>query len=221
MAHPIRARTYMTLGIVTLGGFKQRDQAVKYFRKALQIQPEVRLSPGLANPDIQAAFDEAVAGLASGTSDEMTPEKALVHEPIRSAAARAGPVPVDGDPDKELGADARSCCGTAPGTCRVIHRPADAKDAAGAFEATIPASATAGAQVVYFIEARRTDGSVAHQARDGRRSDRRGIDPGGTIDTPAPEPVAPAPPAATPARSTSRSSGAAGSGGRAAAARRR
>ena len=52
--HPIRARTFVTLGIVSLGGFKQRDQAVKYFRKALQIQPEVRLSPGLANPEIQA-----------------------------------------------------------------------------------------------------------------------------------------------------------------------
>ena len=63
--HPIRARTFVTLGIVSLGGFKQRDQAVKYFRKALQIQPEVRLSPGLANPDIQAAFDEAIAGLST------------------------------------------------------------------------------------------------------------------------------------------------------------
>jgi tetratricopeptide (TPR) repeat protein len=53
--HPIRARTFVTLGIVTLGGYKQRDQAIKYFREALQIQPEVRLSAGLANPDIQAA----------------------------------------------------------------------------------------------------------------------------------------------------------------------
>ena len=63
--HPIRARTFVTLGIVSLGGFRQRDQAVKYFRRALQIQPEVRLSPGLANPDIQAAFDEAIAGLST------------------------------------------------------------------------------------------------------------------------------------------------------------
>ena len=86
--HPIRARTFVTLGIVTLGGFKQRDQAVKYFRKALQIQPEVRLSPGLANPEIQAAFDEAIAGLGSGGSDELTPEKALVHEPVRVGQTR-------------------------------------------------------------------------------------------------------------------------------------
>jgi len=71
--HPIRARTYVTLGIVTLGGFKKRDEAIKYFRKALQIQPEVRLSAGLANPEIQAAFDEAIAGLGNGTSDEMPP----------------------------------------------------------------------------------------------------------------------------------------------------
>src|SRR3954469_4502407 len=54
--HPSRARTYVTLGIVTLGGLKQREPALRYFRKALQIQPEVRLSPGLANPEIQGAF---------------------------------------------------------------------------------------------------------------------------------------------------------------------
>ena len=85
--HPIRARTFVTLGIVTLGGFKQREQAVKYFRKALQIQPEVRLSPGLANPDIQAAFDEAISGLANSSADDLPPERALVHEPVRTGQA--------------------------------------------------------------------------------------------------------------------------------------
>src|SRR4051794_29120954 len=33
LQHPIRARTYVTLGIVTLGGLKQREEAIKYFRK--------------------------------------------------------------------------------------------------------------------------------------------------------------------------------------------
>jgi hypothetical protein len=155
--HPIRARTLVTMGIVALGGFKQRDQAVKYFRKALQIQPEVRLSPGLANPEIQAAFDEAIATLGSGGGD-LPPEKALVHEPVKTGQA-SKPVPITVTPDKDLEAT----------TFVLRYRPATAyaftdlpmkKGASGAYEAEIPAVATGGEEVVYFIEARRTNGTV-------------------------------------------------------------
>jgi formate dehydrogenase iron-sulfur subunit len=91
--HPIRARTFVTLGIISLGGFRQRDQAVKYFRKALQIQPEVRLSPGLANPDIQAAFDEAIAGLSTPGGEDLPPEKALLSFRTGTAATGDGQKP--------------------------------------------------------------------------------------------------------------------------------
>jgi hypothetical protein len=155
--HPIRARTLVTLGIVSLGGFKQRDQAVKYFRKALQIQPEVRLSPGLANPEIQAAFDEAIATLGSGGGD-LPPEKALVHEPVRTAQV-SKPLAITVTPDKDLEA----------ATVVLRYRPATAyafvdlpmkKGSSGAYEAEIPAAATGGEEVVYFIEARRANGTV-------------------------------------------------------------
>jgi tetratricopeptide (TPR) repeat protein len=196
MLHPIRARTYMSLGIVTLGGFRQREQAVKYFRKALQIQPEVRLSPGLANPDIQSAFDEAVATLASGTSDEMTPEKALVHEPIRSAPG-GQPLLVTVVPDKELGAATivlRYRAGNAPAFTDLPMQ----KNAAGAFEATIPASATAGEQLVYFIEARRQDGSPIIKRGTAVDPIAVALIPAGTIDAPVPAAVAATPSTATP-----------------------
>src|SRR5688572_30814219 len=156
--HPIRARTFVTLGIVTLGGFKQRDVAVKYFRKALQIQPEVRLSPGLANPDIQAAFDEAIAGLANSDADYLPPEKALVHEPVRTAQS-GQPVAITAMPDKDLDSNAvmlRYRAATASSFTDLPMR----KASTGAFEAHIPASATTGSQVAYFIEARRANGSV-------------------------------------------------------------
>jgi tetratricopeptide (TPR) repeat protein len=154
--HPIRARTFVTLGIVTLGGFKQRDQAIKYFHKALQIQPEVRLSAGLANPEIQAAFDEAISSL--GANDELSPEKALVHEPVHVGQV-GRPVPITVLPDKDLGASAlvlRYRAASASGFSDLALQ----KGPTGAFEAAIPASATTGQQVVYFIEARRADGSV-------------------------------------------------------------
>jgi hypothetical protein len=156
--HPIRARTFVTLGIVTLGGFKQRDAAVKYFGKALQIQPEVRLSPGLANPEIQSAFDEAIAALTEGAGEELPPDKALVHQPVRTGQAQQA-VPITVVPDKDLGASAvvlryRAATAAAFTDLQMKQGPT------GAFEAAIPASATIGDQVAYFIEARRANGSV-------------------------------------------------------------
>ena len=156
--HPIRARTFVTLGIVSLGGFRQRDQAVKYFRRALQIQPEVRLSPGLANPDIQAAFDEAIAGLSTPGSEDLPPEKALVHEPVRVGEADK-PVPILVVPDKDLDATSvvlRYRASTASAFTDLAMK----KGSSGGFEAAIPVSATAGEHVAYFIEARRANGSV-------------------------------------------------------------
>jgi len=156
--HPIRARTFVTLGIVSLGGFRQRDQAVKYFRRALQVQPEVRLSPGLANPDIQAAFDEAIAGLSTPGSEDLPPEKALVHEPVRVGEADK-PVPILVVPDKDLDASSvvlRYRASTASAFTDVAMK----KGSSGGFEAAIPVSATAGEHVAYFIEARRANGSV-------------------------------------------------------------
>ena len=156
--HPIRARTFVTLGIVSLGGFRQRDQAVKYFRRALQIQPEVRLSPGLANPDIQAAFDEAIAGLSTPGGDDLPPEKALVHEPVRVGEADK-PVPILVVPDKDLEASSLVLRYRAS-TASAFTDMAMKKGSSGGFEAAIPVSATAGEHVAYFIEARRANGSV-------------------------------------------------------------
>jgi hypothetical protein len=156
--HPIRARTFVTLGIVTLGGLKQKEPALKYFRKALRIQPEIRLSPGLANPEIQAAFDEAISSLGSEPGDDLPPEKALVHEPV--AMAPAGKVlPIRVAPDRSLEA-INLVLSYRAGTDTAFAALPMQKGPNGVFAASIPASATAGAQVVYFIEARKDDGTV-------------------------------------------------------------
>src|SRR5882724_9102123 len=91
--HPVRARTYVTLGVVTAGGLKRRDVAVRLFRKALQIQPEIQLSAELATPEVEAAFDEAVRGLASEPRVERLPSELLVHEPV-TAGTRADPITI-------------------------------------------------------------------------------------------------------------------------------
>jgi len=65
--HPIRARTHIHFGIVAIVGFKQREVGLKQFRKALEVQPDIKLTKSLATPELQDMFEEAVLA-ASGDS---------------------------------------------------------------------------------------------------------------------------------------------------------
>jgi hypothetical protein len=153
--HPIRARTYVTLGVVTAGGLKRRDVAVRLFRKALQIQPEILLSPELATPEVQAAFDDAVRGLVTEPRIERLPSELLVHEPV-TAGTRGDPITIAVTPDEELHAERVMLAYRAAGSSAFskirMQRQSD-----GVFEAIIPAPATAGSDVAYYIEARDLD----------------------------------------------------------------
>ena len=42
--HPITARTHIHFGAVAIVGFKQREVGIKQFRKALDIQPDIKLT---------------------------------------------------------------------------------------------------------------------------------------------------------------------------------
>ena len=64
---PIRARTHIHFGVVAIVGFKQREVGLKQFRKALDVQPDIKLTKQLATPELQDAFEEAVlAGEGGG-----------------------------------------------------------------------------------------------------------------------------------------------------------
>ena len=90
-----RARTYINLGIVLVGGYKDREQAIKMFREGLQISPEIRLSRALANPQIQEVFDEAVRRLSSepASSTPAPPPSAAIALPAENSwlTIRFGP----------------------------------------------------------------------------------------------------------------------------------
>ena len=47
--------------MVELAGFKEKDEAIKLFRQALDIQRDIKLDKSLATPEIQAVYDEAVS----------------------------------------------------------------------------------------------------------------------------------------------------------------
>jgi len=64
--HPIRARTHIHFGVVAIVGFKQREVGLKQFRKALDVQPDIKLTKSLATPELQDAFEEAVLAAEGG-----------------------------------------------------------------------------------------------------------------------------------------------------------
>jgi hypothetical protein len=58
--HPITARTHIHFGVVAIVGFKQHDVGLKHFRKAIEIEPDIKLTKSLVTPALQDAFEEAV-----------------------------------------------------------------------------------------------------------------------------------------------------------------
>ena len=163
--HPIAARTNLHLGVVLLTGFKQRDAAARYFRKALEIQPDIKMTKSLANPEIQAAFDEVVASLGKGggggasTVVRSGTDSGISHEPVTRAALGQG-IPINVTLDPALTADKVVLSFRAAGAADFATR--DMREATpGNFTAEIPATATGGNQVAYFIEAQKGGQPIA------------------------------------------------------------
>jgi hypothetical protein len=176
--HPIAARTHIHMGVVMIGGLKQRDLGIKQFQKALEIQPDIKVTKNVATEEIQAAFEEAtksapVATRApargegggakgdkespdSGGGAEGEPATGIVHTPI--ARGRRGlpitviaKLPPDGF-DKVV----------------LYYRPDRAEEyvekemvrAGDKFAAEIPSTATKGARLSYYMEAVSEDPSA-------------------------------------------------------------
>jgi len=163
--HAIRARTCVNLGIVLVGGFKDREQAIKLFHQALQISPEIRLSRALANPQIQEVFDEAVRRLGSEPATPPPPpaavvalpaEKLLAHDPVRTGL-RGSALTITASPDESLGQHAL-VLGYRPAGAAVFTEVTMQRQPSGIHLGLIPESATAGGHVEYYIEARGTNG---------------------------------------------------------------
>jgi len=57
--HPVMARTYVHLGAVYITGFRNREKAIQSFIRALEIDPGIQLSKGIATSEVNDAFAEA------------------------------------------------------------------------------------------------------------------------------------------------------------------
>jgi hypothetical protein len=57
--HPITARTHIHFGAVAISGFNQKEAGIKQFKKALEIQPDIKLTKSIVTPELQDAFEQA------------------------------------------------------------------------------------------------------------------------------------------------------------------
>jgi hypothetical protein len=151
--HPITARTHVHLGVVILAGFKQRDLAIKQFRKALEIQGDIKLTKSLANPEIQEAFDEAVAQAAQpegGQPPVEKPPEQLVHDPV-TLGKQGKAVPIHVTVDSAL-AGKRVVLNFKPdGAAEFVERDMT-EVSPGNWQSEIPATVAVGNRVAYYID---------------------------------------------------------------------
>lgn len=104
--HPVAARTHIHLGIVIIGGFGQREIGTRQFNEALQIDPNITLTPGLATPAVEDVFNEALVAV----SPKSAPRPAA---PSDSTPA-ASDVPSEAAPASEPAPAARVAPSAAP-----------------------------------------------------------------------------------------------------------
>jgi tetratricopeptide (TPR) repeat protein len=183
--HPSKAQTHVNLGVVFVGGLKQREQGIRQFKRALEIDSNAKVPKRLQNPEIVAAFEEAQKGMASSPVAE---ERPAAPEPP-PAPAPAAPAPAaargDGPPAGVKGVfheplteakpgetiNVRVAVEAALGAEKVVlaYRPEGASDFLardmeaddkGWLSARIPSVATTGNTVAYYVEARDRAGAA-------------------------------------------------------------
>lgn len=151
------ARSHLDLGIVYGAGLNDHDNALLEFIAALQIDPNLKLDPAYKSPALQKTFDQARATVTGGPA-KPSDDRALKHVPIEEAQGGQA-ITVTA----KVGADLRPTQVTlvfrpagAEGFLQVAMRSQNGVDYTG----TIPESATRGATVHYYIEARGPSGKV-------------------------------------------------------------
>lgn len=185
--HPIAARTHIHMGVVMVGGLKQHDLALQQFRKAIEIQPDIQVTHNVATPEVLAAFKEATdtpdttpapsgegaapagadeAPAAQGGGGEETssaaPATGIIHTPVVRAKAGA-PILITAKMGVNVTGFQKVVLGF-KGAGEDDFTTKDMARVAGKFASQIPASATKGKTVSYYIEAQDSEGTVLASA---------------------------------------------------------
>lgn len=181
--HPVAARTHIHMGVVLIAA-KQQDLGIKQFRTALEIEPDIQVTKALANPEILEAFKAAgndlpPPGASSSGPDGSAPPAAEAPKP------RAEPDDVKGiqhTPPSRARRGKAIAISTLVGSdvkgytkVMLEYRPEGApeyleremKKSGNRYTAEIPASATDGNLITYYIEADSDDENADSIATSG------------------------------------------------------
>jgi hypothetical protein len=165
----VAARTHVHMGVVLFAGFKQKDEALAEFKKALEMAPDVKLDKLLATPEIQEVFDQAVSEQkgGGGGGEKVAAADAITHEPI-TRAAQGRSIAINMTLDSSVKAKKVMLSFSADGSEDFGEREMH-EESPGNWMGEIPASATEGAKVSYYIEVDGDDDQVV--ARKGSAAD--------------------------------------------------
>jgi hypothetical protein len=164
--HPLYARTILHHGIVLVGGLNQRQAGIAEFRKALALQPGITLNSNLASPELVSAFQEASRTLAGagpapaapGAETDAAAPEPLVHTPVKEGKRRSA-ILITVAVQNALTFDRIVLAYRKADGDEFLGRPMKSMGG-GSYTAEIPSGATAGAHVLYFVEALDADGTV-------------------------------------------------------------
>jgi tetratricopeptide (TPR) repeat protein len=174
-SHPTAARTHIHLGVVFVSGLKNREQGLAEFRKALAIDPKIKITKSLVNPEVQATFAEAQAiavGPNAGkaplpfpTGQEspagIAPAERVDYEinhPVVTEALRGKSIAIKAQVPPGLGAAKVMLAYRAEDGDEFLARDmVPVENAASWFQAQIPVEATQGKEAAYYIEVQNAD----------------------------------------------------------------
>src|SRR5262245_18372567 len=186
--HPAAARTHIHMGVVIIQGFKNHELGLKQFAKALSIDPNITITKSLSTPPLEEAFAEAKAAgsaLAGGDDDGPPAPPAPAPRPVSETRSEVPPsagfsyhtvsevkqgssIVVTVTVEESLKFRRLVLAYREQGTTDFLGREMEAVGD-GAYRAEIPASATSGSSVAYYMEAQDDQGqAVASRGTDTR-----------------------------------------------------
>jgi len=177
--HRAAARSHIHLGVVYISGLKLREQGLAEFRRALGIDPAIRITKSVANPEVEAVFAEALAkggeaptAVVAASSPASPPpakvpasvpppsaKESVINHPPVTEALEGKPVEIKAQIPRSLHAEKIVLAYRIGGEGEFLAREMrPIENAPDWYHEKIPADATDGAQVSYYIEAQDDDG---------------------------------------------------------------
>jgi hypothetical protein len=174
-ARAAAARTHIHLGVVNVSGLKNHAQGLAEFREALAIDPKIKITKSLVNPEVQAAFADAQSATAAPTSaakslpfptGQEPPVPAApvegggngISHPLVTAATQNRAIAIKAQVPPGLGATKIALAYRAEASDEFLVRDMiPIENEPGWFCAEIPVEACQGRQVAYYIEAQDAD----------------------------------------------------------------